>query len=416
MRRPTALASLLTSLFVSVFGCSEDSGSKVTGQPSAGGSESNGSGTSNGGNPLTPRAGSPATGATGGTSGVIPTEACEGLPIDLADDSQAGAPAESAAGAGGASDEACRGISQSAASVPVDLFIMMDRSQSMGFVVEGSSMTRWQALRDAVESFALDPNAAAVRAGIGFFSLSGSSNEDQECDAASYAEPAVPIGLLSETGAELVAAMDAITPQGLTPTVPALEGAIEYARGWAAENSDRATLVVLVSDGYPTQCSTSPAEIAAAAKVGYDSAEHVRTYVIGVGEVAKFNLDNYARAGGTNKAFLTEAGDVSASFVQALGNITDSKLSCEYQLPTPPDGMKLDTKKVQVVYRPEAGSAEEVPSVPSLAACANTESGGWYYDDPGKPSKISVCPCTCARFAAGSVEVRLGCKPRLGIR
>jgi hypothetical protein len=142
----------------------------------------------------------------------------------------------------------------------------------------------------------------------------------------------------------------------------------------------------------------------------------VRTFVIGVGKVAKFNLDNYARAGGSGKAFLTGSGDVSASFVQALANITASELSCEYQLPTPPDGMKLDTNKVQVIYRPAAGSAEEIPSVPSLGACAGVTNGGWYYDDPGKPSKISVCPCTCARFAAGSVDVRLGCKPRLGIR
>jgi hypothetical protein len=323
---------------------------------------------------------------------------------------------DAAAGAGGAVDEACRGISQSAAAVPVDLFIMMDRSQSMGYAVDGSSMTRWQALRDAIESFALDPQAAEVRAGIGFFSLSGVSNDDLDCDAAAYAEPAVPIGLLSENGADLVAAMDAITPQGFTPTVPALEGAIDYARGWAAENPERATLVVLVSDGFPTQCSKAPGDISAAAKLGYESDPHVRTFVIGVGEVAKFNLDNYARAGGTGKAFLTESGDVSASFVQALANITTSELSCEYKLPMPPEGMKLDTKKVQVIYRPAAGSAEEVPNIPSLGACADAENGGWYYDDPGKPSKISVCPCTCARFAAGSVDVRLGCKPRLGIR
>jgi hypothetical protein len=408
MRRPTALALLLGSLLASVFGCSEDSGSKVTAQPSGGGSDSPSSGKSNGGDPYTPRAGSNTSGATGGSASIIPMEACEGLPIDLVDDAPGGA--------GGAGDDACRGISQSAAAVPVDLFIMMDRSQSMGFTVEGSNMTRWQALRAAIESFALDPEAAEVRAGIGFFSLSGVSNDEQDCDAVDYAEPAVAIGLLSETGAELVAAMDAITPAGLTPTVPALQGAIEYARGWAAENPDRATLVVLVSDGYPTQCSTAPDEISAAAKVGYESDEHVRTFVVGVGEVAKFNLDNYARAGGSGKAFLTESGDVSASFVQALANITTSELSCAYQLPTPPEGMKLDTTKVQVIYRPAAGSAEEVPNIPSLAACADAQNGGWYYDDPGNPSKISVCPCTCARFAAGSVDVRLGCKPRLGIR
>jgi hypothetical protein len=385
-------------------------------------------------------------------------EACMGLPIDLGNDvpqggapssnggapavmagapsETAGAPADTAgaaaggaaaggaptdamqqasAGAGGEA-EACSGVSVEAEAVPVDLFIMMDRSQSMGFTIEGSNTTRWEALRDAVESFALDAGAADIRAGIGFFSLSGGGDDALDCDASSYAEPAVPIGLLSDVGPDLVAAMDEITPAGLTPTVPALEGAISYAQSWATDHPDRATLVVLVSDGYPTQCGKAPEAISAAAQAGYESDQHIRTFVIGVGDVAKFNLDNYARAGGTAKAFLTDAGDVTSSFVEALNNISNRDLDCEYKIPEPPAGMKLDTNKVQVIYTPASGSPEEVPSVTSLAACADAKNGGWYYDMPGDPSKITVCPCTCARFQAGHVDVRLGCKPRLGIR
>jgi hypothetical protein len=198
--------------------------------------------------------------------------------------------------------------------------------------------------------------------------------------------------------------------------VPALKGAISYAQSWAQDNPGRATLVVLVTDGFPTQCENDPDQITQAARAGYASAEHIRTFVIGVGEVAKFNLDNYARAGGTRHAYLTDAGDVATTFVDALNNITNRALACEYKLPPAPDGMKLDTEKVQVVYTPSTGDAEEVPSISSLAACANNPNGGWYYDDPNQPSKISVCPCTCSRFQAGRVDVRLGCKPRLGLR
>jgi hypothetical protein len=54
--------------------------------------------------------------------------------------------------------------------------------------------------------------------------------------------------------------------------------------------------------------------------------------------------------------------------------------------------------------------------VSSFAACAKNPNGGWYYDDAEHPSKPTVCPCTCARFQAGRVDVRLGCKPRLGLR
>jgi hypothetical protein len=278
-------------------------------------------------------------------------------------------------------------------------------------------MTRWEALRDAVQGFVEDPSAANVRMGLGFFSLTGTGNDDLDCDAADYAKPTVPIGLLSEIGDDLVSAIDNITPAGLTPTVPALQGAISYAEEWAAEHPDRATLVVLVTDGYPTQCSSAPEAIALAAKNGYESPQHIRTFVIGVGDVARFNLDNYARSGGTRRAFLTDSGDITRTFVEALGNIRNRDLACEYQIPTPPEGMKLDQTKVQVVYTPSTtGTPEEVPSIDALGACANNVNGGWYYDSPDNPSKIIVCPCTCARLQAGKVDVRLGCKPRLGLR
>jgi hypothetical protein len=307
-------------------------------------------------------------------------------------------------------------VSVEAEAVPVDVFVIMDRSQSMAVAVEGSTATRWEALHDAVQSFTEDPGAAEIRAGIGFFSLSGAGDDTQDCDPEAYAQPRVPIGRVSEVGAELVAAMDDVTPGGLTPTVPALRGAIRYAQSWADDNPGRATVVVLVTDGFPTQCDNAPDQISQAARAGYESPEHIRTFVVGVGDVAKFNLDNYARAGGTRKAYLTDAGNVTTSFVDALNNITNRALACEYQLPPPPDGMKLDTTKVQVIYTPSFGDAEEVPSISSLSACANNANGGWYYDDADHPSKLTVCPCTCARLQAGRVDVRLGCKPRLGLR
>lgn len=444
----STLTAFATLLLVLAPGCSDDEGSYVGGPRGTGGSSTSG-GTGNGndaGASAVPKAGTANQGGDNGT-GVIPTEACMGLPIDLSGDGQAGAPAAQggapsdaggapgnaggapgnaggaavepepeAGGAGGESGEACRGVSQAAEAVPVDVFLMMDRSQSMGFPVEDSTQTRWEALRDAVQSFAENPEAANIRAGLGFFSLSGGDDEDLDCDADNYAEPVVPIDVLADAGADLVAAIEETEPSGLTPTVPALQGAISYARSWAQENPERATMVVLVSDGFPTQCDAGPDQVAAAAKEGFESDEHIRTFVIGVGDVAKFNLDNYARAGGTGKAYLTEAANVSDTFVEALSNITDSKLACQYAVPQPPSGMKIDTEKVQVIYTPSSGDPEEVPSVQSLSACADSPSGGWYYDDPQAPTKITVCPCTCARFGAGQVDVRLGCKPRLGLR
>lgn len=415
-KRSCSLALFALLLVGAAVGCSDDEGSTVdlnhhapvVPEPSVGGSASL-AGTA-GRATTTITAGTSSGAGTGGSSNNAnaPTEACRGLSIDSSD----------AAGAGGGldTDDACNGVSVEAEAVPVDVLVIMDRSQSMAQLVKGGSMTRWEALLDAVQSFTEDPDAADVRAGIGFFSRSGGGDDAQDCAVDSYAEPSVPIGLVADVGPDLVAAMDDVTPGGLTPTVPALQGAISYARAWAQDHPGRATLVVLVTDGFPTQCVNDPDQISQAARAGYESDEHVRTFVIGVGEVAKFNLDNFARAGGTQKAYLTDAGEVTSSFVDALNNITNRELACEYQLPPAPEGMKLDPEKVQVVYTPSFGQAEEVPSISSLGACAKNLNGGWYYDDANHPSKISVCPCTCARFQAGRVDVRLGCKPRLGLR
>jgi Mg-chelatase subunit ChlD len=415
------------TLFVSVaIACSDDGGSTVElGSPATAGARSSGGSAASAGSAIasgsTTASGSSANSsgaaaasgsATSPGTGGAPSEACAGLPID--NNLEAGAAGADAAGA--ATVEACDGVSLEAEAVPVDVLVMMDRSQSMGLAVEGSTMTRWQALHAAVQSFATDPGAAEIGAGIGFFSRSGNGDDARDCDPNAYAEPEVPIGSVSEVGLDLVAAMDAVAPGGLTPTVPALQGAISYARSSAQANPGRATSVVLVTDGFPTQCDNEPDRIAQAARAGYESPEHIRTFVIGVGDVARFNLDRYARSGGTRTAYLTDAGDVTRSFVQALNNITDRALACEYQLPPPPDGMKLDSTKVQVTYTPAVGDTEEVPSIASFAACARNPNGGWYYDDTEQPSKITVCPCTCARLQAGRVDVRLGCKPRLGLR
>ena len=429
MRRRSSSIACLAPLLVGVaIGCSDPQGSTIDPNfhPSAGGRASTGgSGTSTGSAGTAGAAGKTSSAGTAGSSSsttmgnVVPSgEACKGLPIDLGGDAQAGAGGVDARGAeaGDAALDACNGVSVEAEAVPVDVFVIMDRSQSMGLAVQGSNTTRWEALHAAVQSFTQDPKAAGIRAGIGFFSLSGAGDDTLDCNPSAFAVPSVPIGLISEDGPDLVAAMNQITPGGLTPTVPALQGAISYARTWAQANPGRATTVVLVTDGFPTQCDNEPDDISQAASTGYQSPEHIRTFVIGVGDVAKFNLDNYARSGGTKSAYLTDAGDVTSTFVDALNNITNRALACEYQLPPPPDGMKLDTAKVQVLYTPASGDPEEVPSISSLSDCAKNPNGGWYYDDVDSPSKISVCPCTCSRLQAGRVDVRLGCKPRLGLR
>ncbi len=354
-----------------------------------------GGGTANGGS---------ANSTSSGGSGAYPTSACEGLPFDTA-------------GEGGESSMSCTGVSNEAEAVPIDLFIMMDRSISMANLVPGTNMTRWDALVEAVREFTQSDAGDDIRAGLGFFGASGENDTEIDCAVGNYSTPAVAIGTLADVGDDIVTAMTNMVPGGLTPAGPALEGALAYASSWAANNPGRATAVVLVTDGYPTQCEPQAiSDLAALAEQAHVNKPYVRTYTIGLG--GDVNLDAIAESGGTHAAFKVDEGDISSSFVTALHNVADTALACEYALPPPPSGnQKLDLSKVQVTYTP-AGDAptEEIPAIPSIASCSGATNGGWYYDNPDAPTSIEVCPCTCARFDAGKVDVRVGCKPRIGPR
>jgi hypothetical protein len=79
--------------------------------------------------------------------------------------------------------------------------------------------------------------------------------------------------------------------------------------------------------------------------------------------------------------------------------------------------MNLDLDEVQIVYTTAStDESREVPRITSAEACVRNPNGGWFYDDPDDPTKIQVCPCTCQSFQAGTVDVRVGCVPSVGIR
>jgi hypothetical protein len=406
-----ARLSVVAGLSLVASACSDDkNGSSLTGTGSTGsgtgGGTATGGGPNSGGTPGT--GGVVATGGTGNTGNTGTVAACNGVPVTTGV-----AGATSGGGAGGA----CTGVELEAERIPVDLFFMMDRSISMGETLP-SGLTRWEALHAAVQSFVNLAGTGDIRTGIGFLSRTGGA-DDSQCPPDQYANPVVPIGPLSTTGTPILDAMAALTPAGLTPLVPALEGAIQYARQYATANPGRLTAVALVSDGYPTQCGNAPSAVADAARAGFEGTPSIRTYVLGVGQVAAFNLRSYAQEGGTVSAFTVDDADVTGSFVETLNNITESPLACQFDIPPPTTNNWVDYDHVQVVFHPAVGDSEEMPYLTSSSACATAPNGGWYYDvDPNvaDPTVIRMCPCSCARFGAGVVDIRVGCTPAIGPR
>lgn len=337
---------------------------------------------------------SSSSGTTGGPQiGGDLGEACEGLPYE----------------GGGFEEEACVGTGYEAEAFPVDLVLMVDVSTSMvDNMVDG--ITRWELVKNAVSEFVTDPDAEDIGMGIDFWAWV----DDDSCNIDQYAEPTVAIGPLGENQDEIVAALDDQNPAGLTPTYPALAGAIQYAKTHAADNPARQAVVVFVTDGYPTKCD--PQDIPSIAELAAESwAESPRVPVFVIGIDGVYNLDQIASAGGTREPFLVEGEGSTDRLVTALKNITTDTARCEFEIPPSPDPdfLSPDTERVQVIYTPGSGDPQEIPRVSGYSACASAPNGGWYtggFDADGKPTKIVVCPCSCANFAAGSVEVTLGCK------
>lgn len=378
----------------------------------SGASGSSSGGSSSGG---TSSGGTSAGGASGaGGSGAA--TACKGLPLSLdAGTAPADSGADSSPAGSGGTNAVCTGASQEVERIDVDLLFLMDSSVSMGERVAGGQ-TRWEALRAAMQQLAQAPEAAGLQAGIAFYSISGAGNDNVDCNASAYATPPVPIGRLGDIGPNIVAAINAKSPGGLTPILPAMQGAITYAKQWAQAHPDRAAAIVLVTDSYPTQCSNDPTEVANTAQAAFAGTPSIRTFVIGVGANtgARFNLENFARSGGTQNPFLVDDGNITQTFVDTVLNIASSNLACDFIIPPPPAGQQLSPDRVQVIYTPANGMPEEIPKLNGSGDCARAVNGGYYFDNPTRPTKIYVCGCTCARFGAGRVDVRFGCRPQIG--
>ena len=88
-----------------------------------------------------------------------------------------------------------------------------------------------------------------------------------------------------------------------TPTHPALDGSLMFAIAHQDANPDRVVIVALVTDGMPTECSTSIPSIAALASSAYNY-NGVRTYVVGLPGAIPAALDLIAASGGTGAAFI----------------------------------------------------------------------------------------------------------------
>lgn len=461
---------------------SSSSGTPGTSEPTTGSSQSG----SSGGSGPTTSAGSSGGGET--TGGTTTTTGPVGTTTNITSESSGGI-------------DQCAGSSVEATPIPLDIYVMLDKSGSMldKTGMKGQGIAKWDAVKMALASFFNDPQSDGIGVGLQYFPLRADGAPDScktqadcgkfgpcflkvcqnntgivctanadcgnsgpctnlgqcandpatfclpigalcpgnkgqcvqvttsvclnvdSCEAGDYATPAVPVSVLNGAAPTLIASMDATDPEGATPTGPALQGAIDYARDWAIANPEHKVVALLATDGLPTECTPlDNAGLAAIAAAGFNGDPSIPTFVIGVfsgkDPAAQATIDAIAKAGGTDSGFYIDAmQNVDQAFLDALNAIRGAKLACEYQIPPPPPGESLDLNKVNVLHTPEGANKPNVIFYVGSADMCDPVTGGWYYDaDPnmgGTPTKIIMCPATCDLFGSGGkIDIQLGCE------
>ena len=249
-----------------------------------------------------------------------------------------GAPSGGAA-SGGASNGGAAGSGGCTRgnTLPVDLYLMYDQSQSLSAPAPTDPTTTWWVVaRDGVVAFLNNPRAAGAAVGIQFFPYEGTiAGPDpglptSSCYVANYATPEVELGLLPGNAPMIIQALQSRAPTTFTPTVAALVGAIQHMKEWGPAHPGRVPAVVLVTDGFPTECDPQGLEaIAQIAADAYSNAPSVLTFVAGLQNGQ--SMDNFnviAAAGGTEHARIVTGADPGSALTEALLEIATPRPGC----------------------------------------------------------------------------------------
>jgi hypothetical protein len=306
---------------------------------------------------------------------------------------------------------------------PVAIYIMLDQSASM--------LPLWPDALAGIKAFASDPKSSGTDVAMDFFpSIFG---EAGECNGVGYDAPFVPMGRLPAHAAMINAQLDALPlPTGIgTPIEGALNGLKRFCEQFQSTHADEKCIGVLVTDGTPLFCNEDLAQLADISAQAH--ANGVTTYAVGLTGSDFAFLDQVAMLGGAkdcDAAAATYACDVTAGaalLVDALSKIRDTivevkthtvtttktvetPLPCEWALPATQVGQTFDREKVNVQLNAPSAGQIVFGKVEQEAQCARN---GWYYDDPGTPTRIIACPETCELItttAEATVDILLGCR------
>ena len=254
---------------------------------------------------------------------------------------------------GASSGATSSGTSGGSCFAPVDMYIMFDKSGSMG-EPEGNGApgdcnigqnvdSKWCRGINALSGYLNSPSAKDQAAALQFFS--GRDNVNCETGGA-YATPATPAsGFTTLPSNAFDSALNDRVPGGGTPIEAALRGLTTFTA--ANRRPGRVTIGILVTDGDPQGCNEDLTFLSGLLDAHY-KATTIRTYVIGMQGATFANLERIA-AGGNAPTHADTVGTLTnacgnvpapcrfwnvgdgnpAGFIQALAAIQESADGCK---------------------------------------------------------------------------------------
>lgn len=327
---------------------------------------------------------------------------------------------------GGEAADACMPVASAAAPLPLDVMILVDQSGSMDDPVAGGG-TKWIAMQMALSQHLDRADLGPTSFGVQYFALANTMCPSScitdvdcggcgpclfgsclgaggdSCNAADYATPEVEVAALPGVRALIVTSLANHAASTASPTLPALTGVLQHARALADASPTHRVGVLLITDGYPTECGTEVGDVyAVAAAALTDGTSPIRTSVLALGPTPFSTM--LAVEGGTTPLDVDiTMGDTRAQILDRLAELRASQgVACAYARPAGA------TPGLAVRYTPTGGASQMLLRVSDEAGCP-ADGAGWY---DGATNAIQLCAGVCATLgsdATALVETLDGC-------
>jgi hypothetical protein len=308
-------------------------------------------------------------------------------------------------------------LTSSSTALPSDVLFLVDRSSALACPLGGTGMSPFDGIRAAFAEL-----AGMVATPLDFgIELYGAEEGDggASCDSKRYEHPDIPIAPFPANATAIETAFAAHSPGEDAPLLPALTGAVTYAKTLLAAG---APAIVVVSGTEPVTCGaatelqnvakdaalsglqlmviTVPTPTSGCDEASVSADLTIANAIAGAGSL-RFG---YAPTGVQNAPYVVDRN--TPMFVQRfLGTVSSAidnqraNRRCSFRLPQFPLDSHADLTRSLLASKASAVVLSET----TRDACGQATSG-FFYDDPANPREVELCPFSCYSLTVAAMQ------------